>query len=124
VRETWRDRNGRAWKVSESARALKFCIPAHAALRAEVHHRDGYACRQCGARSAQATEGYTGRYRLTTDTHLPDGSADALIVDHILTRRAGGTNRIENLQTLCETCNRRKQVEDKAAARRHTESLA
>jgi 5-methylcytosine-specific restriction endonuclease McrA len=37
-------------------------------------------------------------------------------VDHILTLKAGGLNVIENFQSLCETCNKRKQRDDKAAA--------
>lgn len=105
----WVDRNGRKWLVSESRRALKFKIPCHAALRAEVFHRDGYRCVRCCVPAASVPDDYTGRYTLWT------AASDALIVDHILTRPAGGRNELDNLQTLCEPCNKSKQVEDKAA---------
>ncbi len=48
---------------------------------------------------------------------MRSGWPDVLIVDHVLTLRAGGKSVIENLQTLCETCNRRKQKTDIADAR-------
>ncbi len=35
-----------------------------------------------------------------------------LVVDHMLTLRAGGRSVIGNLQTLCEVCNRKKLRED------------
>lgn len=40
-----------------------------------------------------------------------------LVLDHVLTLKAGGRSVIENLQTLCETCNKRKQRTDIADAR-------
>lgn len=51
--------------------------------RLAVFDRDGYECQHCGAR------------RLLT-------------VDHVTPRARGGTNAIENLQTLCQPCNSRK----------------
>ena len=61
-------------------------------------------------------ERYDGRWRVETDTLTGAGTGDALIVDHILSRAAGGTNDLANLQTLCETCNRRKCSMDKMDA--------
>jgi 5-methylcytosine-specific restriction endonuclease McrA len=107
--------DGRAWPVTSSVRALKFNIPCHAALRREVFRRDGFKCRRCDAKAVNVPADYSGRYTLGTDTKTGAGSSDALIVDHIVTRPAGGLNVPSNLQTLCETCNRRKQKEDKAA---------
>lgn len=56
-------------------------IPA--AIRRAVYERDGYACVNCG-------------------------SPDQLTIDHINPRALGGTDREDNLQTLCITCNSRK----------------
>jgi 5-methylcytosine-specific restriction endonuclease McrA len=118
MRETWTDHNGKSWPVPTTRGPLRFCNPSHAALRAFVHHRDGYKCRRCPAKAVIANpEFYLGLARLTTDTLTGGGWPDALIVDHVLTRKAGGRNHPDNLQTLCETCNRRKQKEDKEAAR-------
>lgn len=113
----WTDMDGKAWTVTTSVRALKFKIPCHAALRREVFRRDGFTCVRCGATAVGASDDYSGRYALNTNTTTGAGTQDTLIVDHILTRPAGGRNLPENLQTLCETCNRRKQKEDKAATR-------
>lgn len=57
-------------------------------VRQEVYQRDGWKCRGCGR---------------TTD----------LTVDHIWPYSRGGTNALDNLQTLCSYCNVSKN--DKAA---------
>lgn len=55
------------------------------ALRAEIFRRDGYRCKHCG-------------------------SSEDLRVDHIFPERYGGTLALENLQTLCQSCNSKKGV--------------
>lgn len=54
-------------------------------------------------------------YVLSVLDFVSSGFRDILVVDHVLTMKAGGLNYIENFQTLCETCNKRKSREDKAA---------
>jgi hypothetical protein len=54
-----------------------------AKLKAEVFARDGHACKHCGA-------------------------TENLQADHVVPRCRGGETVIENLQTLCLTCNVRK----------------
>lgn len=54
-----------------------------ARVRAKVYARDKHRCVECG-----------------TDKHLT--------LDHIRPLSKGGTNRIENLQTMCSSCNNRK----------------
>ena len=112
---TWADYLGRAWPVIQSRRRLKFKYPAHAALRAHVFHRDGYKCVRCDASAIDVPFDYSGADTLFTDTFVSSGFRDVLVVDHILTLKAGGLNVIENFQTLCETCNKRKSREDGAA---------
>lgn len=51
-----------------------------------VFERDGGRCRQCG-------------------------SGDWLTLDHIVPRSKGGTNAVDNLQTLCSDCNYAKADE-------------
>ena len=51
--------------------------------RNEIFERDGWSCRECGA-------------------------VDRLEVDHILPITRGGSDDIDNLQTLCKPCNCRK----------------
>lgn len=55
-------------------------------LRHEVFKRDGYRCRECGASKDETS----------------------LEIDHIVPVARGGTNDIDNLQTLCRECNRMK----------------
>jgi hypothetical protein len=43
-------------------------------------------------------------------------TVSGLVLGHILRLRAGGFGVVENLQTLCETCDKRMQREDRAAA--------
>lgn len=114
---TWVDYKDRTWPVITSPRRLKFKYPSHAALREHVFVRDGFSCRRCDAKASAVPDGWDGSSTLTTNTLLRSGWPDVLIVDHVLTLRAGGKSVIENLQTLCETCNRRKQKTDIADAR-------
>lgn len=46
--------------------------------------------------------------RQVLDLTAPRGSATAAELDHIIPRRAGGTDTIENVQWMCAPCNRRK----------------
>ncbi len=59
----------------------KAVIPG--SLRTRVFERDAYRCRHCG--------GWVG-----------------LSVDHIQPESRGGTLELDNLQTLCRSCNSRK----------------
>lgn len=114
MRETWTDYRGLAWPVVTSTRRLKFKYPAHAALRAHVFRRDGFRCCRCEAVAVGVPADYDGRATLFTNTTVCSGWPDMLVLDHVLTLRAGGRNVVGNFQTLCETCNRRKQREDRA----------
>lgn len=124
MRETWTDLKGRVWPVVTSVGRLKFKYPSHAALREHVFIRDGFKCCQCGACAVGVPEDWNGSTTLFTNTTLRSGWADLLVVDHILTLKAGGKNIVSNMQTLCETCNRRKQKIDKAATRAYLLEVA
>ena len=58
-------------------------------LRHQVFQRDGYRCRECGATNKETK----------------------LEIDHIIPVSKGGTNNINNLQTLCKDCNRAKYTQ-------------
>lgn len=77
----WIDHAGRRWRVPNIKDRLR-ChqIKGHAALKAHVFCRDGGKCRQCG-------------------------SCDDLVLDHVVSKRNGGTHHPDNLQTLCKPCN-------------------
>jgi hypothetical protein len=124
MRETWTDFRGRSWPVTTSASRLRFELPCHAALRVHVFHRDGYRCCRCGAAAHQAPANYDGRDALLTDTFTAPGRRDVLLLDHVVTLKAGGRSVVENLQTLCFSCNRKKQREDRAAAKAFREAGA
>jgi hypothetical protein len=67
------------WQVDQSI-ARK---PIPAELRQAVYDRDGWACLRCGSR-------------------------DHLSLDHVHPYSLGGPDTLENLQTLCRSCNSRK----------------
>lgn len=57
--------------------------PIESRLRHEVFKRDNYKCKECGKTKKNTT----------------------LHVDHILPVVQGGTDELDNLQTLCQACN-------------------
>jgi hypothetical protein len=57
--------------------------PISKSTRFDVFHRDGFACRYCGARAPDAV----------------------LVVDHVVAVANGGASTIHNLVTACEPCN-------------------
>lgn len=59
-------------------------------LRHEVFKRDGYRCRECGSSKDETS----------------------LEIDHIVPVAKGGTNDIDNLQTLCRECNQKKHTDE------------
>jgi len=59
-----------------------------------ILERDSYTCRGCG-----------------------DDQADALHIDHIQAICLGGTNNLENGQTLCEGCHNKKTTQDRTVLR-------
>ena len=59
-------------------------------IRKAVFSRDGYKCKNCGA--SGKTPGVQ------------------LVIDHKKPLKRGGTNGMENLQTLCSPCNAKKGV--------------
>lgn len=72
-------------KQYESRRKEASYVISDYQLRLVVFSRDGWACRECR-------------------------SPDKLSVDHIIPVIAGGSDEIENLQTLCRKCNSSKGV--------------
>ena len=56
-------------------------------MKEKVFRKDGYRCRMCGASKEDGIE---------------------LTIDHIIPLSTGGTNDLDNLQTLCRECNENK----------------
>src|SRR5690606_18117644 len=73
------------WPNEESPRDRERRLrrPIKPGLRRQVHERDYYACRYCGARQA-------------------------LVVDHVVPVSRGGENELDNLVTACTSCNTKK----------------
>jgi hypothetical protein len=71
--------------LSRSTTVTSTRKPLSAKVRRIVFERDGYRCRRCGG---------------WLDLH----------VDHIVPVARGGTDDLENLQTLCRDCNIKKGI--------------
>lgn len=67
----------------ENRRRLANQAIASKEIRSIVFERDFHACRNCGAQ-------------------------EHLAIDHIISVKNGGSNEVENLQTLCRSCNSSK----------------
>lgn len=80
---SWTDHNGSVWKTLTIAGRIKFKHASAFALWHFVLQRDGGRCVACG-------------------------SSDGLVLDHIISRRNGGSHHPSNLQLLCPGCNARK----------------
>lgn len=106
-RFTWTDPAGRQWHVKKFG-ALRLgprhANAAHAAIRAFVFARDGFACLHCGVGVPTPTQ-YDGRAGFW---FWSNGLLRYLTIDHIVPRSRRGTNHPDNLQTLCDSCNARK----------------
>lgn len=88
---------------------LKFSTARTYALRAMLHARDDYTCRECGYRFPDVPIGYDGRRGLWRFVRGKRGVAqEGLEVDHIVPRILGGPSTPDNLQTLCMWCNKSK----------------
>ena len=64
--------------------------------RRAVYRRDDYTCQNCGVQSGP---------------NAP-GNGVPLHAHHVVPKSRGGSNRLENLQTLCESCHNRAHDHD------------
>jgi 5-methylcytosine-specific restriction endonuclease McrA len=81
-----------------------------ARIRLAVYSRDGFACLRCGW-APDLPDGYDGHRTLGETYRCPrtgNFRCRLLELDHIHPHVLGGKFRIENLQTLCNSCNARK----------------
>jgi 5-methylcytosine-specific restriction endonuclease McrA len=107
----WTDMNGNVWPAPRIKGPLNFSkFSLHAKLRAFVFSRDHFTCQKCGTTASSVPDVYDGRKTLQCDPGM------CLVMDHILSRRNGGSHHPENLQTYCDSCNARKSglVDSKA----------
>jgi 5-methylcytosine-specific restriction endonuclease McrA len=70
-------------------------------LRKAVMERDNFTCRYCGLSPDEKIESYDGKYTIHFENKW-------LEIDHIVPRSKGGSNDIDNLQVLCNSCNVKK----------------
>lgn len=98
----WVDHLGRRWRVSTTCGRIKYRSPGRLALRAFIFQRDNFTCQHCGVKAINVPDNYDGAQALGVERGW------CLLVDHIVSRRNGGSHHPDNLQTLCDSCNARK----------------
>jgi len=93
---------------------INFRLRRNRALRAALHQRDHFTCQICGWKPRAIPTDYDGRSAIGW---WPNPHEDRMLeVDHIVPRAAGGPSTMDNLQTLCDDCNRRKWCKVPVAA--------
>jgi len=86
---------------------MNFKIKKYQELRKRVYRRDNYKCVSCGWQPPDIPEDYNGRYALYDYNY-----SRCLEIDHIQPQSKGGTNCMDNLQTLCSKCNMSKGAKE------------
>ena len=76
-------------------RSNKYHIKWTYAERTEILKRDNYICQTCNIKVHDRS---TGKWNTPDKAHI----------DHIISLVDGGLNELNNLQTLCRTCNLEK----------------
>lgn len=110
MKKYWKDLDGIRHKSIQSTNALDFKRPLHKKVRNFVFRRANFTCQLCGVSPEKIPENYDG----SGIFYVRDlnGNLVYMVVEHILSRRCGGTNHPDNLQCACETCNRKKIKHD------------
>lgn len=103
----WIDHEGIEWRTPTGKKLHMARYPLHAHLRAFVYRRDKFCCGRCGARAVGIVdpENFDGRNTPEVDRKNKRGWYTYLVIDHVISRRNGGSNHPLNLQTLCDSCN-------------------
>jgi 5-methylcytosine-specific restriction protein A len=87
------DHQPEPWKSSQGKTASERGYGHHwKKIRKRALIRDSYLCQEC------------------LKTNILTKATD---VDHILSKKKGGTDRLENLQSLCNPCHKIKTIEER-----------
>ena len=79
----------KADQLRPNAAQRGYCSDSWRRMRREVLIRDGWQCKSCGKVCVARREAH---------------------VDHIVDKKDGGEDSLENLQTLCHSCHSKKTI--------------
>lgn len=86
LKKKLREVEGHKRQLKQQLKQYKNTKKVPKSVRKAVYKRDNYTCQSCGAK-------------------------EDITIDHIVPRSKGGSNDVNNLQTLCESCNLRKKTQ-------------
>lgn len=107
VNQRWRDKNVEQWRSFGKRWRDDNLQKARELERLKAHKRRALKRQSSGSFTREGWEALCLRYG---GKCLCCGSSEALTIDHVVPLSKGGTNDIQNIQPLCNSCNIRKGV--------------
>ena len=86
-------------------------IASKSLKRFRVIMRDGFRCNSCGRMASLVQiepSTISNKIKLIVHIKTKSGRKVSMTLDHIIPKSLGGSNTLDNLQSMCKICNKEK----------------